>query len=115
MARADGADDLEIFLEVEIVEETTDSPPEFTQDKYSFSINEDDEDRTELGEVEATDDGQSEKSPYMQVYTTQVRWPYSLSLCSLVILKGFTQLGGALLTSSGKWEGLTDIHQLIPV
>lgn len=40
------------------MEDVADGPPEFTQDRYSFSINEDDEDRTELGEVEATDDGQ---------------------------------------------------------
>ena len=47
----------EITLEVEIVSEVADDPPRFARTRYSFSIREDDEDGTELGDLQASDDG----------------------------------------------------------
>ena len=49
---------IEVTLEVEIVSEVVDGPPQFAQLRYSFSIREDDEDGTELGDLRASDDGQ---------------------------------------------------------
>ena len=51
------------FLEVTIVTSQDDEPPEFSMDTYSFSLREDAEDGTEIGTVDATDDGQRWKFP----------------------------------------------------
>ena len=48
---------LEITLEVEIVTDTEDSLPEFSQEIYSFSLREDAPDGTEIGDVDASDEG----------------------------------------------------------
>ena len=54
---ADSEETIEETIYVEIVTDTEDNQPEFTQDTYSFSIREDTADGTEIGDVDATDEG----------------------------------------------------------
>lgn len=46
-----------VIIEIEVVGLTDDGPPSFGQNEYTFSIREDAADGTEIGDVEASDDG----------------------------------------------------------
>ena len=48
-----------ITLQVEIVITVDDALPSFQQNTFSFSLREDDEDGTELGDLGATDEGEN--------------------------------------------------------
>ena len=54
---SDSEETIDETLEVEIVMDTGDNPPEFSQETYSFSLREDASDGTEIGDVDASDDG----------------------------------------------------------
>lgn len=55
---SDGSATIDVILEVQIVDDETDEPPEFSRERYSFAINENDEDGTQLGELGVTDNGE---------------------------------------------------------
>ena len=63
---SDGVETIDESILVEIVEQTVDQPPEFFRDRYSFAINEDDEDGTELGELRVTDAGEGPFIVYLK-------------------------------------------------
>lgn len=54
----DSVNEILVIIEIRIVGPTDDDPPSFGQNEYTFSIREDDVDGTEIGDVEASDDGE---------------------------------------------------------
>lgn len=53
----DSVNNVLVIIEIEVVGLTDDGPPSFGQNEYTFSIREDAADGTEIGDVEASDDG----------------------------------------------------------
>lgn len=53
----DSVNRIEVIIEIEIVGPTDDSPPSFGKSQYTFSIREDAAIGTDIGDVEASDDG----------------------------------------------------------